>query len=307
MDSTKYWIALNQVNGIGAVNLREIHGILRETGISLYDIFDLTSEEIKKEFSFREKTLAAFQSARENMEKVENDYNRLIDAGIDVITFFSEYYPPELAESMGNSAPPILYAYGNRDILKMKGAAVLGDSEVSSRGEFIAHMAAKEFFTHSIVTISGLAKGVGITSHRSALEYGGKTVAVIPSGIFRFSIPESLKMFYDPNEMLIVSHFYPEREPDKYTAMERNSIICAMSKAVFIVESPDEGGIFEAARSCKKYGKPLYVTEYSEYPRNALGNKKIISEYGGIPVRGRRVDDLVVPNLDKLIGDVKFK
>jgi len=307
MDSTKYWVALDQVKGIGMAHLGEVKEGLNNIGISLYDIFDLTGDEIKNEFSFKDKTVAAIAEAKSNLESVDELYGQLIDAGIDVIPFFSEYYPEGLSETMGSAAPAILYSYGNREILKMKGAAILGDSEVSSRGEFITHMAAKELFAHSIVTISGMAKGVGITAHRSALEYGGKTIAVIPSGILKLAIPESLKMFYDPNEMLVISPFAPDRTPDKFSAMERNGLICAMSRAVFIIEAPQEGGIFEAAKSSKKYGKPLYTTEYSEYPKNALGNGRIISEFGGIPIRGRKVDDLVIPNLDKLIGDVKFK
>ncbi len=307
MDSTKYWVALSQAHGVGMGHLKEVHDSLRQIGISLSDIFDLTPKELEWEFSFKQKTREAFVEAGKNFSEVEEEYNKLLDAGIEVIPFFSEFYVPCLYERMGSAAPPILYSYGNRDILKMQLAAILGDSGVSARGESLANMAAKELSKHNIVTVSGMAKGVGLAAHRSALESGGKTLAVIPSGMFHLSIPETLQMVYDPEKMLIISQFKPGREGDKYSAMSRNGLISAMSGAVYIVEAPNEGGVFEAAKSCRKYGSPLYTTEYSEYPNSALGNAKIISEYGGIPVRGRKIDDLLMPNMDKFIGDVKFK
>jgi hypothetical protein len=51
---------------------------------------------------------------------------------------------------------------------------------------------------------------------------------------------------------------------------------------------------------------PLFVAEYANYPQSAAGNLKLISEFGGIPVRGRKENEFVVPNIDKLIAKVKF-
>ncbi len=307
MDSTKYWIALDKVQGMGPVHLKEVYTTVSSAGVSLSEIFELTESEMKNEFQFTPKTLAAIKSAMEILPSVSEEYQKIIDAGIGVTTFFSNSYPEKLLTMPGSEIPPILYSYGNLQIFKKKGAAILGDHNVSSRGEFISYMAAKDLVEHSITVISGFAKGADITAHRSALEYGGSTIAVLPQGILKLNIPEMIKPVYDEERFLAVSPFYPDDSAGKYNAFIRNRIICALSHAVYIVESPEEGGIFEAAKSAFGLKVPLYTTEYSEYPASATGNKKILAELGAHPVRGKKSDGLTVPNMDRIIADVKFK
>ncbi len=308
MNSNKYWIALERAEGMGPVNLKEIYRMVSDAGISLSDIFELTEGEIKNEFSFSSKNLSAIMNAIDILPSVAEEYQKIIDAGITVTAFYSGGYPERLNKILGSDIPPILYTYGNLQLLKKKGVAILGDSNVSSRGEFISYMAAKDLVEHDIMVISGFAKGAEMAAHRSALEYGGYTIAFLPYGIFKFSIPDMIKSIYDKERFLVVSVFYPEEAADKYSAFTRNKIICALSYAVFIVESPEEGGIFEAAKSAQSLKIPLYTTEYSEYPASALGNKKILAGMGAYPVRGKKTpDNLTVPNMDRIIADVKFK
>ena len=190
-------------------------------------------------------------------------------------------------------------------MLKEKGAAVLAEKDLSERGESIAYLAAKELSGHNIVTISGMAKGADI-AHRSAIANGGKTIAIIPNGVFHFKLPDTFKNVYSTDNLLIISPFYPSAEPNKYNAFIRNRLICALSYAAYIIESVSDGGIFEAAKSAKKLGIPLFVTEYKEYPKSASANKLLIDD-GARPVKGRLVNNELSPNLDELIGIVKFK
>lgn len=303
----KYWMALEKVPGVGPVQLKEIYRIVSGAGISLSDIFSLTEDEIINEFRIDKKTVSFFLTANELLPSITEEYQKIIDAGINIIPFFSDIYPERLSRLPAGNTPALLYVYGNVSLLKIKGAAILGDKNVSSRGEFISYMAAKELVSHGVNVISGLAKGAGNAAHRSALEYGGVTMAVLPYGILKLNIPEMIKPVYDPERFLAVSCFYPEDASNKYNAFIRNRLICAISHAVFIVESPESGGIFEAAKSAYNLKIPLYTAEYSEYPESASGNKKILAELGGYPVRGKKSDNLTVPNMDRIIADVKFK
>lgn len=307
MNSTKYWIALNQVPGVGTATLKEIYSAVSGMGLSVSDIFGLSAVEIRSEFHFSEKIISAFGEAAGKIESAEKSYLELIDAGISVIFFFSPLYPVRLYERLGNSAPPLLYAAGNTAILNTNCAAVLGDSNVSSKGEFISYMAARDLARHGITVVSGMAKGADLSAHRSALESGGRTIAWLPCGIFKLVMPEQIMPVFDPEMFVAVSHFLPEEPSNKFNAFSRNRFICALSEAVFIVESPEEGGIFEAAKSAYKLEVPLYTAEYSEYPQPAAGNKRIISEFNGKPIRGKKVDNLTVPNMDRFIADVKFR
>jgi predicted Rossmann fold nucleotide-binding protein DprA/Smf involved in DNA uptake len=306
MNSTKQWIALEQTHGIGPAHLREIHEALTAAKLSLSDVCDLTIEEISNEFSFQPRIAEALAGVPSILPKIEEDYFKLLESGIDVITFFSEQYPQRLHDTLGQALPPILYSYGNARILKQKGVAILGDKDVSDKGEMISYAAARELSKHDIPVVSGYARGADLIAHRSSLVNGCRTVAMVPYGIFHLSVPDMLRDTMDMERLVVVSPFYPTREPNRFNAYIRNKIICALSYAVYIVEAPEEGGIFEAAKSAHNLKIPLFTTEYAEFPKNATGNRKIIDELDGIPVLGRMENELLVPNMDKIIGAVKF-
>ncbi len=306
MNKPKYWIALEQTQGIGPAHMKEIYDTLLKAGLSVEDLFSLESDEIAGEFSFSEKLSSSIAQAQKILHSIEGDYLDILDAGISVIPFFSERYPQRFFETMGNGFPPLLYAYGNPEILSKKGIAVLGDKFVSQKGEEIAYNAARELSVHGIVTISGFANGVDLIAHRAALFHDGTTIAFVPYGISRLRMPDMLQGVLNPDRICIVSTFYPDTEISKYNAFIRNKFASALSYGVFIVESPLEGGIFEAAKSARNLEVPLFTAKYSEYPKNAEGNQRILNELDGIPVTRKSEGDTLVPNMDRLIACAKF-
>ncbi len=305
MKNYKFWIALEQSKGIGPANLKAIYDSLQAKNLSITDIFDLTPEEIKEEFSFNKIIIDAIINAKESLSRIEEDYFYLLEAGVDTIIFFEDSYPDRFISVLGSAFPPILYTYGNKSILKEKGAAILGDKNVSAKGEQITYLAVRELIENSIVTISGLAKGVDEIAHRSALENAGKTIAILPYGIKHLKIPEILQNIQNLDDLLLVSPFYPTKEYNKFNSFIRNRLICALSYGVYIVESPMDSGIFEAGKSAKKLNVPLFVTEYSNYPESASANNKLIDEFNANPVKGKMVNNVLSPNLNKLIEIVK--
>jgi DNA processing protein len=306
MNSTKYWIALEQTHGVGPAHLIELHALLKERGLSLVDLCDLTAVEIRNEIRLPEKIAEAIAGLVQALPKIEDDYLKMLESGIEVVPFFSELYPPRLHETMGTGIPPLLYVFGSTRLLGQKGVAILGDRDVSERGEMISFEAARVLARHRISVVSGFAQGADLIAHRSALVHDGVTVALVPYGIFHLSVPELLRDVMDPGRIAVVSPFYPTREPNKYNAFIRNKIICAMSMSVYIVEAPPEGGIFEAAKSAHNLNVPLFTTEYADFPKNAGGNRKILDEMGGIAVLGKMENGMLVPNMDRIVGTARF-
>jgi len=307
MSSTKYWIALEQAQGMGPAHLREIFSTLKELDLSIVDLFDLTETEIRGEFTFSDKIIESIMRAKELVGQIEEDYFPLLDAGISIVPFFAAEYPRRFFDTMGNAFPPILYTVGNRAILQEKSIAILGDKNVSEKGEMIAYGAARELARHHIVTASGFAGGVGMIAHRSAIENGGKTIAIVPYGILHLKVPPFIQEVVNPDRIIFVSPFYPTTEVNKFNAFIRNKIVCGLSHAVYIVEAPVEGGIFEAAKSAQKLGIPLYTTKYAEYPENAAGNPKILDEMGGLAIQRKKESERLEPNMDQIMAHAKFE
>ena len=306
MSQHRYWIALASTKGIGTVSFLQVHRKLEELQLHIQDVFELDTGEIQHELGFTEKLGELIVQSRELLPKIDEDYNRLIEAGIDTIMLFDQSYPSRLANTMGTGAPPVLYCYGEKALLQKRSAAVLGYRDISARGEMISFLAARELSRHDITVISGFSRGAGHLAHRGAIEHRGTTIAVLPHGMFHLKVPETLADVIDLTRFCFVSPFYPTDEYSVYNSYSRNSIIAAMALAVYIVEAPQEGGIFEAGKSAANHKTPLFVTEYAEFPESAKGNPLLIKDYGAAPVRGRREQDMLVPNLDALIGKVKW-
>jgi DNA processing protein len=303
---TKYWIALAQSKGIGPANLKMIYQSLKNHNLSAADIFNLSPEEIRNEFQFNDKITEAIISSKGTLSRIEDIYFDILDTGIETILFFEDSYPARFMDMPGSAFPPILYTYGNKSLLNERGAAILGEKNLSPKGEEIAFLAAKELAKHKIIIISGLARGVDEIAHRSALENDGRTIALIPYGIKHLKIPRMIEHVYNQDNLLLVSPFYPDIEYNKFNAYIRNRLICALAYAVYIVECPKDSGIFEAGKSAHKLNVPLFVTEYTEYPDSASANKQLIEEFNAFPIKGKMVNHVLTPNMDKLIGIVKF-
>lgn len=306
MNYTKYWIALEQTKGIGPVHLQEIHKELGKQNISLFDIIDLTPEEINAELKLKPGISKLIPESKKKLEKIEPEYLDLLDRGFDILPFYSPGYPKRLMDFLGNNFPPILYTAGNKELLNKRGVALLGDKSISGKGMEICSMGAKILARHGLTVISGMASGADNRAHQSALENGGDTIAFIPSGINRSKPPDFMLRMLESGNLLIVSVFFPTKEADKYSAFIRNRILIALSHAVYIVEAAAESGIMEAAKSAEKLGIPLFTTEYSQYPESASGNTRIIETQGGFPVRGRRENNLLAPNMDRIIGIARY-
>ena len=159
---------------------------------------------------------------------------------------------------------------------------------------------------HSITVISGLSKGTGAISAATVMEHGGNTVGIIPCGILTFNLSPRLTQLFDPERFLIMSPFSPAEEYSPFNSMARNRIISALAGAVFIVETPSEGGLIDAAKSAHKIGTPIFTAEFSEYGASASGNESLVKNFDAKWIRGRRERDKIIPNLDYLISAVRY-
>jgi predicted Rossmann fold nucleotide-binding protein DprA/Smf involved in DNA uptake len=306
MSDSKYYLALDRAPGIGPASMREIHESLTRTGIKLSDLFACPDAEIRNEFVFSEAIYKGISSAKDMLDAADEEYCRIVGAGLRIVLFFEKAYPPLLAERLGNALPPVLYMLGDPAIASTPCAALLGHADTSEKGTLIIHQAARECVRHGITVVGGLSKGAGSAAHATAIEHGGMTIGVLPCGFFTFELSARLSQLYDPSRFLIISTFPPEDEYSQFRAMERNRYIAALSRAVCVVETPAEGGLVEAAKSARKLSVPLYTVQYAEYPPSAAGNDLLIKEYGAHPVRGRREGESIIPNIDALIASVKF-
>ncbi|MDA3899160.1 MAG: DNA-processing protein DprA [Spirochaetes bacterium] len=307
MKKYSYWIALNEAPGIGITALREIYESLLSTGLSIQDIMELNEQEIEAEFSFSKKIVQGIQKGRELLDSTEEVYHAVLDAGIEPVLFFEDSYPDQLKHGNAVASPPILYCFGNKNVLKKPTITLLGGSQISTTADTICYNSGRIMVEHNIIAGTGLNRGAGALFATGVLEARGSITAFIPCGLLTFNMSDRLKEVFDPDKSVIASPFFPHAEISKHNAIYRNELMSEISEAVYIVEMKKNDDVLEpTAKHITKCEIPLYTTEYSKYPDEASGNSDLFEMFGARPIRGKKTGNTLQPNLDSLIAHAKF-
>lgn len=167
--------------------------------------------------------------------------------------------------------PPLLLWYkGDQKILQYPGMAVIGTRTPSRYGLQQTSVWAKALAGKGLTINSGLAYGIDAAAHRTALEAGGRTAAVLGSGIDvlypakNYSLAD--KMI--ENGGVILTEFPPGTKPDAVNFPARNRIVSGMSHGVVVVESGIKGGSMITARCALDQNREVFVIPHQ------LGNPK---------------------------------
>lgn len=215
----------------------------------------LSTEEYHKLLSSYDKR--TLDSAIKNME----------DAGIKILTVFSEYYPEKLLYLCDR--PLILYAKGNLDLLNKKSVAIVGTRMPSNYGKIITEKFAEKLAESGLVIISGLCYGVDEIAHRKTLDVGGQTIAIVGSG-FNNIYPATNTPLAEEivKKGLLLSEYPPSFKPKRYTFPKRNRIVAGLSDGVLITEAGLKSGTIHTKEYAIEYDKDIFAV-----PGNITSNK----------------------------------
>jgi len=175
---------------------------------------------------------------------------------MNCIQLGSSDYPQLLTEI--SDPPACLWTRGDRAAFAPIGVAVIGARYASQEGLAAAHEIAFDLARAGIVVISGLARGVDSAAHRGALDAGGRTIAVLGTGIDVVYPAENAEL----SEMiaasgLLVTEFSLGSAPEDWHFPRRNRIISGLSKAVVVVEAKEKSGSLITARLAADQGRDV--------------------------------------------------
>ena len=213
------------------------------------------------------------------------------------ITINDDIYPECLKEI---SNPPLkLYYKGNLDLLKDERLiAVVGTRNPSSYGKLCCEYMVKKMTSANITIVSGFAKGIDSIAHKTSLLTGGKTIAVIASGLDIIYPASNLSLYREIEEKgLILSEYEAGVKPFKFNFPQRNRIIAGLSKGIIVVESKDRGGSLITADLALEFNRDVYAvpgdvfSEYSKGCNNLIRDSKAKS----------------LSNINELLDDYSWK
>ena len=212
-------------------------------------------------------------------------------------TIEDDIYPQCLKEI---SNPPLkLYYKGNLDLLKDERLiAVVGTRNPSSYGKLCCEYMVKKMTSANITIVSGFAKGIDSIAHKTSLLTGGKTIAVIASGLDIVYPASNLSLYREIEEKgLILSEYEAGVKPFKFNFPQRNRIIAGLSKGIIVVESKDRGGSLITADLALEFNRDVYAvpgdvfSEYSKGCNNLIRDSKAKS----------------LSNINELLDDYSWK
>ncbi|WP_020499775.1 DNA-processing protein DprA [Sciscionella marina] len=179
-------------------------------------------------------------------------------AGLSMLTIADDHYPTKLREV--HQAPALLFTKGTV-VPKDRAVAVVGSRNASAGGREFASQVARSLVAEGITVVAGLAAGIDTAAHSAALAAGGRTVAVVGTGIDRY-YPNENRALQDQigEDGLVLSQFLPGSAPRSQHFPQRNATMSGYSLATVIVEAGEHSGTRIQARLAVEHGRPVVLT-----------------------------------------------
>lgn len=191
-------------------------------------------------------------------------------------SILDDVYPWDLSEIYN---PPVLLFYkGNLDLLKLPKVAVVGSRNSSRTGSQSVQKIVKEL-NNELVIVSGLARGIDTSAHMAALQNGGRTIAVIGTGLDVFYPRANKKLqSYLGEHHLVLSEYGPEAEPLKFHFPERNRIIAGLCRGVIVAEAKMRSGSLITCERAMEEGRDVFAIPGSILDGRSDGCHHLIQE-----------------------------
>jgi DNA processing protein len=199
-------------------------------------------------------------SPERRIEAARAAVERWQSEGVQLVTLLDAGYPGQLLTI--HQRPPFLFYRGRLDARDAGGVAIVGTRVPSDKGRRKAAEIAARLAEMNVPVISGLAAGIDTAAHRGALEAGGRTVAVIGTGINRSYPKENAELQADLAEShLVLSQFWPEASPSKTSFPMRNAVMSGYAAVTVVVEAAWKSGARMQARLALQHGRPVLLLE----------------------------------------------
>jgi len=271
MDDKRYWVGFNLVKGIGAVRLQALREHFSDLSIAWQ-----APEDALRAAGLSQKLAERVAQVRTDVD-LERMLEKIAGQGITVLTWEDEQYPRRLKEI--DQPPPVLYVRGTLKTEDEWAVAVVGTRRISAYGRQVSEELAASLAQSGVTVVSGLARGVDAVAHQSALKAGGRTLAVLGSGVDRIYPPEHRGL---AEQMLahgaLLSDYAPGTPPDASNFPPRNRIISGLSMAVVVVEAGETSGALITAQFAVDQGRDVFAVSGNILAPQSKGTNRLIQQ-----------------------------
>ena len=198
--------------------------------------------------------------ADELLDRAQLQIERWRGEGIGVLTMMDDDYPANL-KALPNR-PPLLFVAGRLQPTDRQSAAIIGSRRATSEGTATARGLARALVEHGYTVNSGLAEGIDRAAHVESMARGGRTVAVIGTGLRHCYPSQNAELQRQvAAEGAVISQFWPHTPPRRENFPMRNAVMSGISLASIVVEASARSGARIQARLSLAQGRPVILVE----------------------------------------------
>jgi len=294
-----YWLAWSQISGIGPVLLRR----LQQHFGTLDKAWKATKAQLGEVEGFGFQTLEKVVQQRSRLHP-ENLFAKHQQENSHFWTPADTDYPRLLLETP--SPPPILYYRGEVELQENLGqkplVGIVGTRQPSEYGIRWTHQISTALAKNGFTVVSGMAEGIDTVSHSAAIKAGGRTIAVLGTGV-DVIYPHKNRDLYKQilTSGLVLSEYPTKPPPDRTHFPRRNRIIAGLSRAILVMEAPLKSGALITATYANEFGRDVYALPGRLDDNPSQGCLKLLNQ--GASFILKEIDELLtmlgaVPQLD---------
>lgn len=269
--SLEYWLGFNLVRGIGAARLRA----LIDTFGDLESAWRAPVEDLRASGLDR-RSLENLLAQRSRLD-LAAEVAKLERSGVTALTWDDPAYPRRLREI--SNPPPLLYLRGTLKEADEWAVAIVGTRRASVYGREVARDFGSAIAASGATVVSGLARGIDAVAHEAALKAGGRTIAVLGSGVDTVYPPEHRRLAQAIAESgVLISELPLGGTPESGNFPARNRIISGLSSATVVIEAGETSGALLTAQFAVEQGREVFAVPGSIYSRASEGANRLIRE-----------------------------
>lgn len=279
-------VALHLIDNLGAQRIRVLVEAVEHPQL----IFRMERHELQTIRGIGPKTAREIR-AFNDWDEVDRVLEKTRRIGADLMTYWDDDYPPLLQEIF--DPPVLLWIKGNRGALNTPSLSIVGTRKAGKYGRNVAAYFAGELVKKGVTVVSGLAYGIDGVAHKATVEAGGRTVAVLGSGIDNIYPFKHTRLAADITKTggAVISEFPLGAKPDAGNFPIRNRIVSGISLGTLVVASGVKGGSMITAKSALDQNREVFVIPHPLGHPNSEGCNGLIKQGMGKLVQN--VEDIL--------------
>lgn len=273
MSDQKYWLGFNLVKGIGPAKIQALLNYFHDLELAWQ-----ASQSDLNRLGLDQRAINSLMEARASLD-LDQEMARVRAAGISLLTWEDSAYPRYLREIP--DAPPLFYIYGQLNEIDQWAVAVVGTRRLTAYGRQVTRTLVQGLVSNGVTVISGLARGIDSIAHQTALEMGGRTIAVLGSGLDSIYPPENRTLaarIGQDGQGAVITEYALGVQPDAKNFPPRNRVISGLSLGTLVVEAGERSGALITADFAVEQNREVFAVPGNVNSPASKGPNRLIQK-----------------------------